>query len=389
MSETTRGKTINRFSVTGHKRQIIYVSPLPYDSFSQRPHKFVHWFHSRTGGAALWLNPYPTRLPRWADLRQSRTLDRFGSAPEPWLKVVSVRGLPIEPLPGGTAINHAIWRDTFPVIHSFAEQGDTILVIGKPSAFAKALLSQFSDYASVYDMMDNFSAFYDGLSSRTIRRNEASIVKRVGTVLCSSTRLLKTTRSSRPDAKLVLNALDADMLLPASPQAAPTRHVGQRRIFGYVGTIAQWFDWNLIRALAEVRPLDTVRIIGPLFNPPPFDLPANVELKPAVRHKEALEQMQQFDVALIPFKENPLTACVDPIKYYEYRAMGLPIITTAFGEMGERRHEEGVFLFAELNLATISEQALAFRMGPKERARFIADNTWDSRFDRAGLLLSS
>lgn len=386
MSKTTSEKAKDGTSVTGQNRQIIYVSPLPYDSFSQRPHKFVHWFHARTGGAVLWLNPYPTRLPKWADLRQSRALDRFGSEPEPWLTVVSVRGLPIEPLPGGTALNHILWREAFSVVHHFAQQGDTMLVIGKPSAFAKALLKRFSGHASVYDMMDNFSAFYDGLSSRTIRRNEASIVKRAGAVLCSSTGLLDTTRSIRPDAKLVLNALDPDMSLPASPQGVPSRHAGQRRIFGYVGTIAQWFDWDLIRALAEVRPLDVVRIIGPLFNPPPFDLPANVELKPAVRHQEALKQMHQFDVALIPFKENPLTACVDPIKYYEYRAMGLPIMTTPFGEMRERRHEEGVFLFAELNLEMLSEQALTFRMAPENRASFIADNTWDSRFDRAGLL---
>ncbi len=46
--------------------------------------------------------------------------------------------------------------------------------------------------------------------------------------------------------------------------------------------------------------------------------------------------MAEFDVGLIPFKQNALTAAVDPIKYYEYRALALPVISTDFGEMHER-----------------------------------------------------
>lgn len=43
--------------------QLVYLSPLPWDSFSQRPHQFVEWFHNKHGGEVLWIDPYPTRLP--------------------------------------------------------------------------------------------------------------------------------------------------------------------------------------------------------------------------------------------------------------------------------------------------------------------------------------
>jgi len=367
------------------KRGLVYVSPLPHESFSQRPHKFVQWFHQRTGGRVLWLNPYPTRFPRWSDLGKSRLLDRFDSVGEAWLEVLQVRGLPIEPLPGSKAINGYFWRDAFQTVRRFARESETMLAIGKPSAFANELLDRFPELQSVYDMMDNFAAFYDGLSSRAIRRNEARIVTRAGTVLCSSTRLLEATRTSRPDARLVLNALDPDVPLSAARQHG-VEHGEQPRIFGYVGTIAQWFDWDLVCALALARRADTVRIIGPLFNPPATELPPNVEVRPAVPHLEALNQMAQFDVALIPFKQNPLTACVDPIKYYEYRAMGLAILTTPFGEMAERKGQDGVFLFGEMDLAELSEKALSYRMTPGAQSRFSADNAWGTRFDGAGLM---
>lgn len=367
------------------KDNLIYVSPLPYESFSQRPHKFVHWFHQRTGGRVLWLNPYPTRLPRWSDLGKSRSLDRFDSAGEAWLQIHQVRGLPIEPLPGSKAINGHFWRDAFYTVQRFVRENEPMLAIGKPSTFANELLDRFPEMPSVYDMMDNFAAFYDGVSSRAIRRNEARIVARAGTVLCSSTRLLQTTRISRPDARLVLNAFDADVPLSVARQQS-NEHTERPRIFGYVGTIAQWFDWDLICALALARRADTIRIIGPLFNLPTRALPPNVELRPAVPHLEALNQMAQFDVALIPFKQTPLTACVDPIKYYEYRAMGLAILTTPFGEMAERKGQDGIFLFGEMDLAELLERALSYRMEPEAQSRFSSDNAWKTRFDRAGLL---
>ena len=49
--------------------RLLYFAPVPWDSYEQRPHYFArHWLD--LGGAVLWIDPYPSRLPRWNDLRR-------------------------------------------------------------------------------------------------------------------------------------------------------------------------------------------------------------------------------------------------------------------------------------------------------------------------------
>ena len=49
--------------------KLVYVSPLQYGSFSQRPHRFVEYFNNRTNGQTLRIEPYPGRFPRLSDFR--------------------------------------------------------------------------------------------------------------------------------------------------------------------------------------------------------------------------------------------------------------------------------------------------------------------------------
>src|SRR6185295_2677914 len=105
---------------------------------------------------------------------------------------------------------------------------------------------------------------------------------------------------------------------------------------GYVGCVASWFDWPLVIRLARTLRDGAVHVVGPRYVSPPRPLPSNVKLFPACSHADAVDHIRRFSVGLIPFKRNRLTAAVDPIKYYGYRAMGLPVLTTSFGEMAER-----------------------------------------------------
>ena len=71
--------------------------------------------------------------------------------------------------------------------------------------------------------------------------------------------------------------------------------------------------------------------------------------------------MQEFSVGLIPFKCTDLTASVDPIKFYEYRALGLPVLSARFGEMALRDGLAGVFLMDKhSDLASLVRTAMAY-----------------------------
>jgi hypothetical protein len=73
---------------------------------------------------------------------------------------------------------------------------------------------------------------------------------------------------------------------------------------------------------------------------------------------------------------------VDPIKFYEYRALSLPVISTAFGEMKLRGSEPGTFSVRPGDpLAKTVAQALALLPQDQEREIFINRNSWQVRFD--------
>lgn len=367
--------------------RLIYLSPVPWASFAQRPQKFVRWFHEKTGGEVLWLEPYPGRFPCLADFKKIGVSDKTESDnQEPWLTVVKPRALPIEPLPGSGLINETLyWSGILKTVEEFGQSPDVLVVFGKPTTLALRVLKRLKNRPCVYDAMDDFPTFFSGISRAAMARRERQIGSAADIVLASSTKLRKKWEHINPNVRFVPNGLDV-ALLPAAksqyPEVSPAT-------FGYLGTVGAWFDWNWIIQLAQSRPQDNVHIVGPVFNPCSTKLPSNLKLFPPCSHQDALKTMLSFDVAVIPFLRNELTSSVDPIKYYEYRALGLPIISTGFGEMEFRGGQDGVYLCDNPEeLAPMIDKALAYRTCSDFTDRFKDENSWEARFDSADLINS-
>lgn len=364
--------------------RLIYLSPVPWSSFAQRPHKFVTWFNASTGGAVLWVDPYPTRFPTLSDLRRlGAKADHKSATILNWLSVIKPSVLPIEPLPGSGMVNALMWSSILSAIDEFARPNNCLLTIGKPSVLALTVLKRLKHCRSVYDAMDDFPAFYSGLSRLAMRRRETQLVQNVDSVLASSTAIQHRWKHIAKETQLVHNGLDAEVM----PEFSSRSLTKSKKIFGYVGTIATWFDWDWVIELAKVKPNDVVRLIGPVFSSAPNNLPNNIEILPSCSHQTALAAMQAFDVGLIPFKRNTLTASVDPIKYYEYCALGLPVISTGFGEMAFRGIKEGTFLTQGLqDISIVVERALLQGVTIESVQQFRAENTWKFRFDSAKII---
>ncbi|MDR2334108.1 MAG: glycosyl transferase [Burkholderiaceae bacterium] len=376
--------------------RLVYLSPVPWNSFAQRPHKFVRWFHERTGEPVLWIEPYPTRFPKLQDVKrlQAPSEQKILIDTPDWLQVVKAGALPIEPIPGSAVLNRVLWKPVFNAFDQFSKGGKTCLTVGKPSLLALSLLQRGGHSISLYDAMDDFPAFYEGLSRVAFARRERLIARHIDMIWASSSALRNRWAKHHANVRLVLNGLD----LAAMPEPPETRHATlhpaqtgaqptgdeQGKVFGYVGTIASWFDWDWVITLAESRPRDEIRLIGPVFEPAARKLPDNIRLLPEREHEAALAAMLDFDVALIPFKQNKLTGSVDPIKYYEYRALALPILSTDFGEMSFRADEPGVFITgSHASTQSLAERALHFHRDRSQAIAFARENAWEQRFDSA------
>lgn len=362
---------------------LIYLSPVPWKSFAQRPHKFVTWFLSKYEGQVLWVEPYPTRFPSLSDINRTsdNPLASDGNLPQ-GLRIISIPSLPVEPLPGSGFANKFLWHKIIEQAVEFASEGNCTIVIGKPSIFAKQLIDAIPKCKSIYDAMDDFPAFYRGYSKVAMKRREESVVSSVDEVWASSTQLFNKWAKRRDAVKLVFNGLDSKVSqLPLSSTASSARTV-----FGYIGTVGNWFDWEIVLQLSHVITRDVIRIIGPVHRACPAQLPNNIEIYPPIEHAGAMLKMAEFDVGLIPFLRNELTNSVDPIKYYEYRALKIPIISTNFGEMEYRDEANGVFLLRDDLSLQKQVEAARQHIGPSEfDIDFIGLNSWATRFDTTGL----
>jgi glycosyltransferase involved in cell wall biosynthesis len=271
------------------------------------------------------------------------------------------------------------WPPVLQRIRAFTEGQRTLLAIGKPSDLALAALGQLPHLTSLYDAMDDFPAFHDGIARIACARIESEINQRVTLRSTSSSHIANRMRDAAGgNVSLIPNGVAASRL----PAFRRRRDSGESRNFGYVGTIGPWFDWNWIAKLAQDWPERRVEIHGPLYQPPPADLPANVTLGPALPHDQAITLMAEFAAGLIPFRATALTESVDPVKFYEYRALGLPVISAPFGEMRQHGTQPRVLL-AEDPAAV--HDGIAALLAEHDTAESVADfrrrNDWSARFE--------
>ena len=362
---------------------LIYLSPVNWDSIKQRPHFFIDWYHKKTQQNVIWIDPYPTRLPSLNDFKRfSSSRNDFLKNKKPlWLEVKKLKALPIEPLNFINSVNYLFWRKLiFQLKRDISEQD--ILIIGKPSKLAIDIAKQLNMKKKIYDAMDNFPYFYKGLSLISQKKNLETIFKKVDLVSTSSPNLANEYKKNNLKIIFVKNGGDFSNLPEINLNRSKVKP-----IIGYVGTIAKWIDWDWIKNLGLVANYSIIKIIGPLYVKIPNDLPSNVIIMPPISNKKALEAMNEFTIGIIPFKLTELTNHVDPIKFYEYKSLGLPVISTSFGSMAKRDADEGVFISNSVkDINSLVKKALKYKTKDNNLKEFLKNNSWEKSFDSSKII---
>lgn len=176
--------------------------------------------------------------------------------------------------------------------------------------------------------------------------------------------------------------------LPFIEAAEPYRHrrlagqlIKERPVLGYFGHLTEaWFDWPLIAQAASQRPGWDFEFIG-FGAPKTLVMPPNVTIKDAVPQLELPHLSQHWDIGMIPFRPSPLSRAVDPIKIYDYQALGLPTLSVPMSSIHLLDNVliyEGLEDFltkADALVAHLSSGALEWRTPP-------SDHTWTARVRR-------
>ncbi|MEC6798283.1 glycosyltransferase [Photobacterium sp. S4TG1] len=313
------------------------MSPVPWNSIAQRPHFFIEYFLSNGFSKVIWIEPTPSRFPKISDFKSKIIGVEANSfqLPEGVVVLKANKIIPIEPL---SSIYNIVNSLSISIIikkikENIEQSSDIFLVSGKPSLLTEEIIKKIKFKKIIYDVMDDYSHFFTGRASSKMQLLLERGMKIADITMFSSSSLYFKYKNITKKSILVKNACSLGFYnkFEHSIKIKDEACI----VYGYVGSVAKWFDWDFIFKLAGSKPNSIIRIIGPIYTEIP-SLSKNVFIEPAIEHEKVAKVMGEFDYALIPFKCNELTESVDPVKYYEYVVAGLPVITTPFGEMKYR-----------------------------------------------------
>jgi UDP-galactopyranose mutase len=240
---------------------------------------------------------------------------------------------------------------------------------------ALSFTDHFNPVASVYDCMDELSAFKGAHSD--LPALEKQLFQQVDLVFTGGQSLYEVKRGQHPAVYAFPSSIDATHFGKARTLVNDPEdqlNIPHPRL-GFFGVIDERFDVELLDKVAAKRPDWHFVIIGPVVKIHPESLPkhANIHYLGGKKYSELPDYLAGWDVALLLFARNESTRFISPTKTPEYLAAGKPVISTSIRDV--------VRPYGEMKLVEIADTADEFiAAGEKLLAR--SDHSdWLQRVD--------
>jgi glycosyltransferase involved in cell wall biosynthesis len=295
----------------------------------------------------------------------------------------TVPQLPFRRIPGIDAINRLFGRWAVRRALRATGIGRRIswFVVPHPGFLA----GQLGEELCVYYCIDDYAA-HPGVDSELIGRRDEALSRRANVQFVAPPALLERKRALNRQTFYSPHGVDVDLFRSANEAAtevaAPARGLASP-VIGYIGSVHEWIDLELICWLARQRPQWSFLLVGHVATDASElrTLP-NVMLVGAQPYPSLPRWAKAFDAAIIPYRQNRQVANANPLKLREYLATGKPVVSTRNAEIEKFSRwvriadgRESFLQALEQALAEDNPQAAA------ERIAAVADQTWDRRVD--------
>ena len=205
------------------------------------------------------------------------------------------------------------------------------LFLWSPLSFG--VIDKFDESLVVFDALDNWARHPEMTDARDeILQGYNVVTKRADLIFANSEALRHFFRKKKRDAIFIPNGVDIDFFDVKSKNSIPKDLQNLKKpIVGYAGKIAKRIDVSLLSYLANNMPGVNFVLIGPILNKAwikALNKQKNIFFLGDKHYQELPLYLAQFDICIIPHNVGNLENDGDPIKLYEYLAMGKPVVST-------------------------------------------------------------
>jgi glycosyltransferase involved in cell wall biosynthesis len=255
-----------------------------------------------------------------------------------------------------------------------------------------SVVGHLGETCSVYYCIDEYSAF-PNVDPDSVRRMEKDLLESVDLCFCSAKNLVDDKKRVNPNTHLSRHGVAFDHFahvqddeFPVAEDIADIPHP----VIGFFGYIERkWLDFDLIREMAAKKPDWQIVLVGKsIMDLSMLERTANIHIV-GQRHFNVMPRYgKAFDVCTIPFLVNDMTLHANPIKLWEYLAMGKPVVSTDLPEVGTVEQEGVVEIGTDHDDFIAKVEACLGKTGPeyvaKRQALAKERGTWEARMEAIG-----
>lgn len=354
--------------------KILYLMHVDWNWIKQRPHFIAEKFNER----GFEVDLYFKKNPKISNVNQKKF--------ETIKPIPSIRGQRFSFIKN---LNLFIYNVFLYFI--LKKKSYDYIYITHPSLYS----NQFKNKKIIYDCMDDIVAF----SNSSKRKQELlflenRIISKAEIVLFSSNYLSEVVIKRAGKKPKKYNIINNAIEVPENPiiQEKKVQKVNEQIDLTYIGTISEWFDFELLNRVQEKykskRKLN-FNLYGPLEISEKYEF---VNFKGSVPHAEIFDVMDSSDILIMPFLLTDLIKSVNPVKLYEYIYSGKPVICLRYGET--EKFQNQVYLYEPgdeesfiKQLDEIEKNGFKGKLSAHDAQIYVKNNTWKNRVEQIVELL--
>jgi glycosyltransferase involved in cell wall biosynthesis len=239
------------------------------------------------------------------------------------------------------------------------------------------------DHLVVYDCMDELSAFKG--APKELVDCERALMQEAALMFTGGLSMWLNKKQHHANCHRFDSGVDVEHFQQATKPETEVPEDARslpHPVIGYYGVIDERMDYDAIRALSAAFPEGTILLIGPITKVDPAELPraSNIVYLGQRGYPDLPRYLKAFDVALVPFADNPATKFLSPTKTLEYFAGGKPVVSSPVKDVVENYADIVRIAYSPEEYVSAVKAALA--EDNTERARLglekAQEKTWDA-----------